>query len=159
MTTVQPLRPADETVARALHAVLLQAHAQEARTLGLDARQWPPRSAAEISRSDDHFIGAFDGAELLGAIGIADDDEPGQLCIPLLVVRPQAQRRGVARGLVRAALACSPGLAVAVSVAALNTPALALYQALGFVPYRQGWLAPQGLAMLKLRRMPAPLGG
>jgi hypothetical protein len=101
MTTLQSLRPGDETVASAIHALLPLAHAQEAQRLRLDADQRPPRSVAGIGRSDEHFIGAYDGADLPGAIGIAADDEPGQLCIWLLVVHPRAQRHQ--RALVRMA--------------------------------------------------------
>jgi hypothetical protein len=44
------------------------------------------------------------------------------------------------------------GMAFAVSTAAGNTPALALYQALGFVPYRYGVVDPEALPLVKLRR-------
>jgi hypothetical protein len=43
-------------------------------------------------------------------------------------------------------------MAFAVSTAAGNTPALALYQALGFVPYRYGVVDPEALPLVKLRR-------
>jgi ribosomal protein S18 acetylase RimI-like enzyme len=100
-------------------------------------------------------IGAFDGEALVGALCIAADDEPDQIQIATLVVHPDHQRLGIARRLLRDALQRGTGLAFSVVTGAANQPALALYQGLGFVPYRHGQLDGNGIALVKLRRDPA----
>lgn len=162
MLVIETLDHRDPAVARAIAAVTAPAQAQEAAWLGL-----PPLPRDQVVRTEaaqqatiqarhDVHIGASEGAGLLGVIGIGPDEEPGQLCITTLVVHPQAQRRGIARALAHHALERGQGLVFVVSAAAGNRAALALYQGLGFVPYRHGTLQPQGIAMLRLRRPAAP---
>ena len=128
------------------------AYAQEARLLQIE--DFPPldRTVDNICASDDFHLGAWVGEQLAGVLSIGPDDEPGQLCITGLVVRPDRQRAGVGRALLEDALARGQGMAFAVSTAAGNTPALALYQSLGFVPYRYGVVGPKALPLVKLRR-------
>jgi ribosomal protein S18 acetylase RimI-like enzyme len=128
------------------------AYAQEARLLQIE--DFPPvdRTVDDIRTSDDFHLGAWVGEHLAGVLSIGPDDEPRQLCITGLVVRPDRQRAGVGRALLEDALARGQGMAFAVSTAAGNTPALALYQALGFVPYRYGVVGAKALPLVKLRR-------
>jgi ribosomal protein S18 acetylase RimI-like enzyme len=138
-----------------LHALLTLAHAQEARWLAAGSAAPPPPVTLEALRSRRQFcIGAFDGDELVGALCIAADDEPDQIQIATLVVHPGHQRLGIARRLMREALQRGTGLAYSVITGAANQPALALYQGLGFVPYRHGLLDGSGIALVKLRRDP-----
>ena len=87
----------DGATAERIHAVLLPAYAQEA--VLLQAQPFPPlgRTVRDIQRSPDSFTGAWRGDELLGAVSVGADDEPGQRCVSMLVVHPQHQRQGVAR--------------------------------------------------------------
>ena len=59
-------------------------------------------------------------------------------------MHPDHQRQGIARRLMRDALQRGAGLMFSVVTGAANRPALALYQGLGFVPYRQGVLDDVG---------------
>ena len=146
-------------VAAQIHAVMAQAYVQEAALL--QVRDFPPlqRTAADVQASADFFLGArwerlddSADAELLGVLSIGPDDEAAQLCINALTVAPHAQRQGIGRALMQAALLRGQGMDFAVSTAAANAPALALYRGLGFVIYRHGTMGPQALALVKLRR-------
>ena len=153
--TIQPLDHRDPVSAEHIHAVMKLAYAQEARLLGV--REFAPmqRSVQDIQAGGEFYLGAFSGDELLAALSIGPDDEPGQLLICALVVHPAAQRQGIGRLLVQDALRRGAGLVFAVSTAAANGPALALYRSLGFVDYRHGTLGAEALALVKLRRDPS----
>jgi ribosomal protein S18 acetylase RimI-like enzyme len=112
------------------------------------------RAVDEIAADSDFYLGACQGDDLVGVLSVGPDDEAEQLCITLLAVRPAAQRQGIGRRLVQAALARLPGATFSVATTAGNIPALALYQALGFVAYRHGVIGPNSLPLVKLRRGP-----
>ena len=155
MIRIEPLQHRDLPTARRLHAVLMPAYTQEAALLG--AGDFPPltRTAEDIQRSGDMHLGALRGDELLGAVSIGPDDEPGQLCITSLVVHPAHQRQGAARALLAEVLRLGPDQVFAVSTGAANTPALALYREFGFVAYRHGVMGADSLPVVKLRRLPS----
>jgi ribosomal protein S18 acetylase RimI-like enzyme len=155
VASVEPLDSRDIEMARRLHRLLALAHAQEAMLLQHTQRL--AATVADIQASGDFHLGAWSEGELLGALSIAPDDEPGQLCIRQLVVHPLHQRQGLARALVAEALRRGPGMVFAVAAGADNAPALALYRSLGFATYRRGSLGPQALPLLKLRRAPTTL--
>lgn len=152
--TVLPLDHRDRAVAERIHAVLKLAYAQEAALLGVGQFEPLNTSIEDVQHSRDFHLGAVAGEELLGALSVGPDDEPDQLCIALLVVHPRAQRQGVGRALVTEALQRGAGMVFAVSTAAGNAPALALYRALGFVDHRRGTVGVEQLALIKLRRRP-----
>jgi ribosomal protein S18 acetylase RimI-like enzyme len=149
---VEPLQHHDAATARRLHAVLVTAYAQEAALLGV--QQFAPlgRTAEDIQRSADLHLGALRGDMLLGAVSVGPDDEAEQLCITSLVVHPVHQRQGVGRALLTEVLRLGRAQAFAVSTAAANAPALALYREFGFVAYRQGVMGAESLPVVKLRR-------
>jgi ribosomal protein S18 acetylase RimI-like enzyme len=149
---IQPLAHRDGPIADGMHALLALAHEQEARVLQLAGPRPPARSSAEIQRSEDYYLGALRGEQIVGILGIGRDDEPGQLCISVLVVHPALQRQGLGRTLVQQALARGPGMAFAVATTAGNAPALSLYHQLGFVVWRHGVIGPDSLPLVKLRR-------
>ncbi len=126
------------------------AAAQEAQWLQVQAPA--PCAAHELQQRQELFLGVFWQQQLCGAVAAAPDEEPGQTNITLLVVHPKVQRRGMARALLAAVLTRDESGVFVVTVAALNAPALALYKAFGFVPYRQGQLGPESLPVLQLRR-------
>ena len=152
---IEPVDHRDLAAARQIHAVMLLAHAQEARLLQAEDFAPMAREPADIQASDDYFIGAFRGDELLGCVSLGPDDEPGQISIASLIVHPAHQRQGIARALMAEALRRSAGLALSVTTGAKNTPALALYGQLGFVVYRHGTLGTEELHIVKLRRAAA----
>lgn len=151
---LQAFDAGDRPAATRLHALLALTRAQEAHWL--DAGSVTPAPIPiEALRSRRQFcVGAFEGDTLVGALCIGPDDEPGQIQITTLAVHPDHQRQGIARRLMRDALQRGAGLMFSVVTGAANRPALALYQSLGFVPYRQGVLDESGIALVKLRRDP-----
>ncbi len=152
MTHVEPIDARELHVARAIHAVLLLAHAQEARLLQVKDVVPMAQTPEDLQRGDAIYFGALRGAELLGCLSLVPDDEPGQIGIGALVVHPAAQRQGLAKALLSEALRRCAGQVVSVTTGALNAPALALYRDFGFVEYRRGTLGAQGLVIVKLRR-------
>lgn len=154
MTRVEPIDQRELSVARAIHAVLLLAHAQEARLLQVEDFEPMAQAPEDLQQGDAVFLGALRGNELLACVSLVPDDEPGQIAIGTLVVHPTEQRRGLARALVTQALQRCAGQPVSVTTAVLNAPALALYRGLGFVEYRRGTLGAEAIEVVKLRRVP-----
>jgi ribosomal protein S18 acetylase RimI-like enzyme len=152
MISIHPLQHRDQRMAEQIHAVMMLAYAQEAALLQVKHFVPLERAVSEVQASSDFFFGAFIDDELLGTIGIGPDDEPDQLCINSLVVHPKAQRQGIGRLLVAAAMRRGAGAVFAVVTAGLNVPALALYGEFGFVEYRRGEIGPERVALVKLRR-------
>lgn len=144
-----------------LHALWQRAHAQEAALLGAGAMPFD-RSVADVQRSGDFYLGALDeSGALLGALALGPDPSaPSQrIAITTLVVEPQQQRRGIARGLVREALQRASGLAVSVTTTAANVPALTLYRSMGFEPIAEGVMGPQAVPVLSLLFTPPDAAG
>ena len=138
-------------MAQQIHAVLALAYAQEALLLGLP--DFPPlqRSSADLQADSDAYLGARIGGELVGALAFGPDPEGGQLLVSVLVVAPDFQRRGVARALMTHLLSLAGPWPVAVATAQANTPAVLLYEGLGFEAYRRGTVGPEALPIVKLR--------
>jgi ribosomal protein S18 acetylase RimI-like enzyme len=166
---IEALAHRERPVAERIQAVMALAAAQEAQLLAgaesppLLARPLAPslsaylaliaRAVDEIAADSDFYLGAVKGDTLVGVLSVGPDDEAQQLCITVLAVQPATQRQGIARRLVQAALARLPGATFSVATTAGNAPALALYQALGFVAYRHGVIGPNSLPLVKLRRI------
>lgn len=138
--------------ARQLHAVQMQAYAQEAALLG--AVWFPPleRSVDDLRASDEAFLAAFSGDTLLGAISVLPDDEGMGTTVASLVVSPPFQRRGIGRGLLAAVLASHGHDGLTVQTGVGNVPALALYREAGFVELRRWFVGREPLELVKLRR-------
>ncbi|MEO8806027.1 MAG: GNAT family N-acetyltransferase [Burkholderiaceae bacterium] len=153
MTRIEPIDQRELSVAQNIHAVLLLAHAQEARLLQVKVFVPMAQKPEDLQQGNAFFLGALRGEALLACLSLVpDDDEPGQIGIGALVVHPDQQRQGLARRLVVEALRRCAGQVVSVTTGALNTPALALYRGLGFVEYRRGTLGAEALEVVKLRR-------
>ncbi len=115
---------------------------------------WELTGVAEASGGSD-ASDAAGPAHLAGVLSLAPDDgDPDRLCIALLVVAPWAQRRGLGRALVLAALQHGQGRGFSVTAARANAVALALYGGLGFVPGRLGLLGAARLPVVQLLRAP-----
>jgi len=157
---IAPLDHRDLAVAAQIHAILMPAYAQEAAMLGVQVFEPLQRTVAQVAADDDLYLGAYVGERLAGALSIGPDrdageEQAGQMLISSLVVHPEFQRRGLARALLLEALRLGAGDATVFTVATglANAPALALYQGLGFVPYRLGTIGQEELALVKLRRL------
>jgi ribosomal protein S18 acetylase RimI-like enzyme len=94
--------------------------------------QLPPahETLAALQRCGEELWLCEEDGELLGAVGLEHADD--ELLIARLFVAPSAFGRGVGTALVQKALDESHGRRVRVGTAALNAPALAVYERLGF---------------------------
>src|SRR5215472_3646518 len=149
---VQPLNHRERAVAQGIHAVQMAAYAQEAELLG--AKHFPPleRTVEDIQTSDETFFGVLEEGEIIGALSVWPDEEPGAMNIASLVVAPHRQHQGIGRLLLAAALEQWRHAVLTVSTAAKNTPALSLYEKFGFKEYRRKSLGPEAVELVKLRR-------
>lgn len=148
--SITVLDPKDAATAAGMLAVLQAAHAQEAQLLGIAHTAPTPPSLHALQHSTHFHLGALQAGRTVGVLALGPDEETSRLCITTLVVHPQAQRRGIARGLVQAALQRGPGMAFVVTATSANTPALRLYTGLGFVPCRTGELGHTRLPVTQL---------
>lgn len=122
----------DEPLARALLTLQHAAYAVEAELIGDD--RIPPlhETLADLRAAPLRWLGAYEGARLIGAIGWTED--PSTVDIDRLVVDPAAHRRGAGRALVREVLTRAGDRRVLVATGRANRPARALYESLGFAP-------------------------
>ncbi|MGQ5522555.1 GNAT family N-acetyltransferase [Chitinimonas sp. PSY-7] len=125
------------------------AYRQEAALIGY--ADLPPlrETLADLMDCDETILGWREDGELLGAVGLLTHDKVVEIC--RLVVAPQAQRRGVARALLTAVIHQADQRVIRVSTAAANTPAIALYQRLGFQVVEKTQL-PDGLILVAMQR-------
>lgn len=141
--------------ATSIHRVLARAHAQEAGQLKPEHRTSTETSVEALQAGDECYLGALtDDDQLAGGASIGADDEPGQIRVLALFVDPQYQRRGIARQLMLEVVRRGDGAVLTVITTTTNAPALALYEGLGFRPYRRGVLGASQLEILKLRYPP-----
>lgn len=101
---------------------------------------------ARLEQGRRHFIAAAvvacqcwvateaDGASALLSYGVINDAFFEQDCIPLLVVRDSAQRRGIASALIGVLEGQGTGAKLFTSTNASNAPMRGLLAKLGFVP-------------------------
>ncbi len=148
---IERLDHRDVGVAREIHAVLGLAYAQEAELLQLVNSPAVEQDAEVIRQSELSYSGARQHGSLLGWISLGPDDEPQQFSIAMLVVRPEQQRRGIALALLREAMQQAGGSSLSVVCACANQPAMALYQRLGFSPYRRGMMGKAAIEVVKLK--------
>ena len=150
---IQALDLQQPQVAEALHAIWLAAYAQEASLLGIPAALFPPLqcSAVDLQACGWTFLGAMTQGALAGALALETRD--GATHINSLVVAPECQRRGLGRQLMAAALQRCQGQKLRVSTGAANTPAVALYQSMGFVPYLRETVGPPPVELVRLERL------
>lgn len=148
-------------IAAAIHAVHMAAYAQEAALLGVS--DFPPLSmtAQDIRQSEEQFFAAFDGETIIGAVSVEPPElaswsgqklDHGGVHIASLIVHPQRQREGVGLRLMEAIIAAHGSQPMTVSTALANTPALALYEKLGFVRGAQRTVGNEPIEIVLLRR-------
>uniref|UniRef100_A0AAU2JM72 GNAT family N-acetyltransferase n=1 Tax=Streptomyces sp. NBC_00049 TaxID=2903617 RepID=A0AAU2JM72_9ACTN len=148
-THVRPLDLADEATAAAVHRIGRAAYAVEAELIGFDGIPALRESMEEMRERPLRWLGAVPEAGAVaegpiagGAVAegpvagfLAWEARPdGGVCIDRLCVDPAWFRRGVASLLLRHALTeVFPDRPVEVTTGAANTPAVTLYERLGFV--------------------------
>nr|WP_283254224.1 GNAT family N-acetyltransferase [Ramlibacter paludis] len=132
----------------------MRAYAQEAALLG--ATWFPPleRTVEDVQSSKEHFLAARADGRIAGAIGVEPDPEGLGITIASLVVDPCFQRQGMGRKLLEAVLAAHGDAGLTVQTGARNAPALALYEAKGFVVTRRWLVGREPLELVRLRRLP-----
>lgn len=148
---VHPLDLGDPAVLRRLWEIQRAAYAVEAELIGFDGIPALRESEDDLRRCGEDFLGASDGATLLGAVSwdVLDD---GSVEICRLVVHPGAHRRGVASALLDALDARIPTHRTMVSTGTRNRPALVLYQRRGFAPVKERAIA-DGVTITDLERI------
>ncbi|MES2320374.1 MAG: GNAT family N-acetyltransferase [Pseudomonadota bacterium] len=92
--------------------------------------------------SGRHMFGAFDGAVLVGMVGVGRETAPKlrhKAFIRAMYVAPSHRGKGVGRQLLEQALACASSMQglrqINLDVTAGKAPALALYESLGFAVF------------------------
>jgi len=141
---IRPLTPADAAAFQALRLAGL-AEAPEAFSSSVEEERDLPLAviAGRLAATADRaMLGAFDGADLAGVVGIVREDKlklRHKAFIWGMYVAPAFRGRHVARQLLDRALAVAaamPGLRqVTLGVNARNAGAVRLYESLGFVRY------------------------
>jgi ribosomal protein S18 acetylase RimI-like enzyme len=102
---------------------------------------WESRLSADPA-ARELVLGAFDGSELIGAVGLSfEQREKVRHKAELfgMYVRPQYRGQGLGRQLVESALTCArrrPGVKLLqLTVTETNAPAVALYERCGFLRF------------------------
>ena len=154
---VQRLEHSRPEVAEELRALCVASYRVERDLLGL--REFPPlqRTAEQLAaaRESTYFgIRAPAGDPASGDLVAALELEPGTsapLHVGTLVVHPRHFRRGLATRLLQHAIQQAGARPLSVSTAHANTPALRLYEGLGFREHER-WSTTDDLAMVTLLR-------
>ncbi|QDQ25050.1 GNAT family N-acetyltransferase [Chitinimonas arctica] len=144
---------ADTLLALELLQVQRVAYQQEAELIGYPALPPLRETLPELLDCGETVLGWRVDGELRGAVGYLA--QAGQADICRLVVAPAWQRQGIARQLLQALIDNDEYAAITVTTAAANLPALALYREMGFLPSTP-FTTPDGLALVRLQRGPAP---
>ena len=139
-----------ETVASEIYDVFQLSYKVEADLVGVE--DFPPlrRSASDIQSSSKQFLGQRVGVDLAAIVEYSHDGE--NLSIDSLVVHPQYFRRGLAGQLLRSLLSTVQWTTAYVETAAVNKPAIALYQKLGFSESKL-WQTADGIEKIQLIRL------
>jgi ribosomal protein S18 acetylase RimI-like enzyme len=123
--------PAEYSVAAQIHAVAHAAYTLEAERIG--CAEFPPlrESLDELRQSSDSFLVFQQSGSIIGALSFDRSTDP--VAITRLVVSPTHLRQGIATALLAdLERRLSPIARFTVSTAQTNTPAVILYQRLGY---------------------------
>ena len=154
--TVRALRPED---AASFQPLRLRGLSECPEAFASSHDEEAGNSLAEVAarlraKPDGATFGWFEGTELLGIVGVQRErlrKLAHKAYVWGMYVAPEARRRGVGRQLLAHALAYATDdlgvLQVNIGVNTKNTPALKLYQGLGFVVYgtERGFLSVDGI--------------
>jgi ribosomal protein S18 acetylase RimI-like enzyme len=128
------------------------AYAQEAKLL--EVEQFPPLlvTVEDIRSSNEQFIAAFDGDQIVGAISVEVDHESSGWGIASLVVDPKFQRHGIASLLISEVMNTYEGTILTVQTGAKNLPALTLYKKHSFIEFSRFFVDDKSLELVRFRR-------
>ncbi|WKV75012.1 GNAT family N-acetyltransferase [Streptomyces sp. PCS3-D2] len=148
----RPLDLSDDATAAAVHRIGRAAYAVEAGLIGFEGIPALGESLAQMRARPLNWFGVVsEDGEPAGFLAWEEESDGG-VGIDRLCVDPAFFRRGVASLLLRHALAeVFPGRTVRVATGAANTPAVRLYEALGFTRGADFSPAP-GLVMASFSR-------
>ncbi|ATZ27744.1 Mycothiol acetyltransferase [Streptomyces lavendulae subsp. lavendulae] len=152
---VRPLDLTDDATAGAVHRIGRAAYAVEARLIGFDGIPALGESLAQLRARPLHWLGAVSGDGALAGFLAWEAAPGGAVSLDRLCVDPAWFRRGIASLLLGHALTeLFADRTVEVTTGAANTPAVTLYERLGFVRGADFFPVP-GLTMASFTR-PAP---
>lgn len=135
--------------AQQIHHVFQLSYQIEADMVGVE--QFPPllRTIENIQHSDTEFFGFFCDKDLAAVIEISL--QHAHLHINSLTVLPEFFRRGIASKLIDFVLQEMDYERATVETAAVNKPAIALYQKHGFAEYKH-YVPDHGIAKIALEQ-------
>jgi ribosomal-protein-alanine N-acetyltransferase len=118
--------------------------------------QWSAAMFWNEFANGHHYVGAFDGAEVVGYAGLAISP-PSEAWVNNIAVRRDRQRHGVGRALLDHLLEEAQRENIPqtlLEVAANNAPAVRLYDEYGFevIGVRRGYYQPSNTDALVMRR-------
>ncbi|TMO65394.1 GNAT family N-acetyltransferase [Pseudoalteromonas aurantia] len=132
----------EHTVAMQIYDIFQASYKIEAALIGIAC--FPPlaRTIDDICAAQTQFYGYFEAQELAAVVEISIQDTV--LIIDSLTVSPSFFRRGIARKLLCFIMEEYPFSRALVETAAVNAPAIALYQKQGFVAVKK-WTPDHGI--------------
>ncbi|MCX4524876.1 MULTISPECIES: GNAT family N-acetyltransferase [unclassified Streptomyces] len=131
---VRPLDLTDDATAAAVHRIGRAAYAVEAELIGFDGIPALRESLAQMRERPLRWLGAVTGAGEIAGFLAWEEEPEGAVCLDRLCVDPAWFRRGLASLLLEHVLTeVFPDRPVEVTTGAANSPAVALYERLGFV--------------------------
>jgi ribosomal protein S18 acetylase RimI-like enzyme len=128
--------------------LLWESYAVEAKLIGVEDFAPLRRDSAQIRAAESTFYGCLREGQLV-AVAEVEGLEDETANIAGFVVHPGVFRRGVGTRLLRHVLATVKATRFTVSTAAVNAPAIALYEKHGF-RVRDRWTTPDGIRMVTL---------
>ncbi len=146
---IDKLDNSNSEIAAQIFKVFQSSYKIEADLIGV--KNFPPlsRTAQQIERSATTFYGFLDDVVNVVAV-IEVNVEGSQLEIDSLTVAPTHFKKGIAAKLINHVLEVYEYSQAIVETAALNTPAINLYEKHGFIEFKR-WTPSHGIKKLALR--------
>jgi len=141
---------ADDVWSESICRLLWDSYAVEAQLIGIEDFAPLRRGSAQIRAAASTFYGCLREGRLV-AVAEVEDLGGGTSNIAGFVVHPSVFRRGIGTRLLRHILLTVRAARFTVSTAAVNAPAIALYEKDGF-RIRDRWVTPDGIRMVTLER-------
>ncbi len=140
----------DHELAERLLEIQHAAYAVEAELIGFDGIPPLQEDLHELMASREHWLGRYDGTQLVGAVAYELPDEH-TVEISRLIVDPKHARRGHGRALLDHLDELEPRPVSEVSTGSVNTPAVNLYLSRGYARIGDVEVAP-GIYITRFRR-------
>ena len=149
---ISELDPSQQGICEKMHGVFQHSYQKEAELIG--CADFPPlrRTLGDLRTSKCKFFGYWKKSQIAAVVEVLP--KPGLLKIRSLVVDPQFFREGIGSHLLTHILDLFTFESAVVETAMANTPAISLYQKLGFIEEKQ-WQTSHGIKKIKLHYMEA----